>query len=55
MAKQIIDRARFEIAYWVLCAPGFELCRRERFYGAGVAYLRAVRPIVNGISPGALP
>lgn len=54
MAKLIIDRARFEFAYWVLCYPGFKLCSQERFYGAGMAYLRAVRPIVNGISPGAL-
>jgi hypothetical protein len=54
MAGQIIDRARFELAYWLLLWPGFTLCNEERCYRAGIAWLRTVRPIAESVSPGCL-
>lgn len=54
MAAEIIGRARFELAYWVLLWPGFTLCNRERFYGAGISWLRTVRPIAETVSPGCM-
>lgn len=44
MAALIIERARFELAYWALAYPGFMLCKRERFYRAGITWLRTIRP-----------
>ena len=54
MAKQIIDRARFELVYWALLSPGFSLCNSTRGYQAGIAWLRTVRPLANFVSPGAI-
>ena len=54
MAGRIINRARFEIAYWVLLSPGFALCNAGPCYRAGIIWLRTVRPLANALSPDCL-